>query len=303
MLDRYVAQVRLLVDMLPEVAAESDFALKGGTAINLFYRNLPRLSVDIDLTWLPVADRTASLREIDSALNRIVTSTNRNKPRITVIRPMGGGNNDTKILVRRDRVQIKIETSPVARGTVFPPKQMEASESVMEQFGFVESHVLAFEDLYAGKLVAALDRQHPRDLFDVKLLYENEGLTDKLFRTFLVYVSGSRRPMHELLAPVLPYWGDRYETEFTGMTRNPVSSEALLETGRYLHSDIRARLAGRVADFLLSLHDAQPDFGLIGLPEAVELPSVRWKLLNLENLKTTNPVKHAMQRNALEQLL
>ena len=302
MLDRYVAQVRLLVDMLPEVAAESDFALKGGTAINLFYRDLPRLSVDIDLTWLPVTDRAPSLREIDNALNRIVTSINRRNPRITAIRPRGGGSSDNKILVRRGRVQIKIETSPVARGAVLPPKRMAASESVMEQFGFVESHVLAFEDLYAGKLVAALDRQHPRDLFDVKLLYEDEGLTDELFRVFLVYVAGSRRPVHELLAPVLPQWGNRYETEFSGMTRDPVSAEALLETGRLLHKDIRERLKDKTAEFLLSLHDARPDFELIGLPGAAELPAVRWKLLNLEGLKTTNPVKHTMQRKALEQL-
>ena len=56
MLERYVAQVRLLVDVLPDIAKESAFALKGGTAINLFYRDMPRLSVDVDLTWLPVGD-------------------------------------------------------------------------------------------------------------------------------------------------------------------------------------------------------------------------------------------------------
>lgn len=60
MLDRYVAQVRLLVDVLPDVAAEWGFALKGGTAINLFHRDMPRLSVDIDLTWLPIGYRLAT---------------------------------------------------------------------------------------------------------------------------------------------------------------------------------------------------------------------------------------------------
>ncbi len=74
MVDRYLAQVRLLVDVLPDVAAESAFALKGGTAINLFYRDMLRLSIDIDLTWLPISDRSSSLREMDSALDRIATS-------------------------------------------------------------------------------------------------------------------------------------------------------------------------------------------------------------------------------------
>ena len=62
MLDRYVAQVRLLLGTMPDIASQTVFALKGGTAINLFYRDMPRLSVDIDLTYLPVADRQSSLR-------------------------------------------------------------------------------------------------------------------------------------------------------------------------------------------------------------------------------------------------
>ena len=303
MLDRYLAQVRLLVDVLPDVAAESAFALKGGTAINLFYRDMPRLSVDIDLTWLPISDRSSSLREMDSALDRIATSIVRRNPGISARRASGGGHSDTRIVVTRGRVQIKIETSPVARGAVFPPRRMVASEFVTEQFGFVEMKVLAFEDLFASKLVAALDRQPPRDLFDVKLLYEHEGLTDDLFRVFMVYVASSRRPMHELLAPALPSRGDWYDTEFAGMARDPVPPDALLETGCRLHADVGSRLTGRISTFLLSLHDAEPDFRLIGLPEAAELPAVHWKLLNLERLRRADSQKHAEQRGALEQLL
>ena len=82
MLERYVAQVRLLLSTLPEIARESVFALKGGTAINLFYRDMPRLSVDIDLTYLPVGDRGASLRDIDEAFDRITTAIATRGPRI-----------------------------------------------------------------------------------------------------------------------------------------------------------------------------------------------------------------------------
>lgn len=74
MLDHYQAQVRLLLSVLPDIARETEFALKGGTAINLFYRNLPRLSVDLDLIWLPVEDRRSTLRNIDHALDRIVAA-------------------------------------------------------------------------------------------------------------------------------------------------------------------------------------------------------------------------------------
>ena len=299
MLDRYVAQVRLLLSTMQDIANENVFALKGGTAINLFYRDMPRLSVDIDLTYLPVADRQASLGEIDDSLGRIVAAIARRNPRVDARRAAGSGNADTRIMVSDGRTQIKIETSPVARGAVYPARTMTASETVTELFGFVETTVLAFEDLYGGKLVAALDRQHPRDLFDVRLLYENEGLTADLFRTFMVYVASSGRPMHELLAPAAPFSEELYGEEFVGMTRQPVSWDALIETRRHLHADIGSRLTGNVAAFLLSLHDAEPDFRLIGVPEAGDLPAVRRKLMNLERLKQANPQKHQIQRDAL----
>ena len=206
-------------------------------------------------------------------------------------------------MVGDGRTPIKIETSPVARGTIYPPAMMMASDAVIEKFGFAEMRVVAFEDLYAGKLHAALDRRHPRDLFDVRLLYENEGLTDKLFRVFMAYAASSRRPMHELLAPATPLNKALYNDEFIGMTQETISQGELVETGARLHEDIQKRLTGDTATLLLSLHDATPDFDLIGLPEAARLPAIRWKLLNLEKLKRDNPEKHAAQREQLERLL
>ena len=303
MVDLYLAQVKLLISVLPEIARETNWALKGGTAINFFYRNLPRLSIDIDLTWLPVETRQSSLKAIDRSFNRIVDSITKSNHRVHSGLVLGGGGEHKSILVRDELAQIKIETSPVARGTVFPAERREAPRSVQEQFGFVEAKVLAFEDVYGGKLLATLDRQHPRDLYDVKILYDNEGLTDDLFRVFMVYVAGSRRPIHELLLPTSHPNPDLYEKDLAGMVYDPISYESLLEVGRRLQADIRSRLRGDIATFLLALHDTEPDFNLIGLPSAVELPAIRWKLMNLENLKKHNPKKHFEQRSAIEQLL
>lgn len=303
MLDRYLDQVRLLINVLPHIARELDFALKGGTAINLFYRDMPRLSVDIDLTYLPIEDRDTSLRHIDEALDRILGFISQHHPAYRLRRIVGGGNNETRIMVDDGQARIKIETSPVMRGTIRPPTTMIATDAVTDQFGFVEMRVLAFEDLYGGKLHAALDRQHPRDLFDVKLLYENEGLTDDLFRIFMAYVASSGRPIHELLAPREIPLDTLYDEEFAGMTRDPVSKEALREVRQQLHADIRERLTGDIATFLLTLHDAEPNFDMIGVPDAAQLPAIRWKLLNLEKLKHDDPAKHAEQRDQIEQLL
>ena len=297
--DTYAAQVALLVRILPLVAKEEIFALKGGTAINLFYRDLPRLSVDIDLTYLPIKDRTESLAEINAAMDRLVTSIEKGIAGAKARRIEGGGGGATRLAARLGAVEIKIETSPVTRGVIYSPELMTVSDAVQEEFGFAETQVVSFEDLYGGKLHAALDRQHPRDLFDVKLLYENEGVTDALFRAYLIYVASSPRPAHELLNPNLADLEQPYAQEFLGMTKDPVSLDALVVTRTRLVDDIRSRLDGAAQTFLLGLHAAEPNFDAIGLPQAADLPAVKWKLLNLQKLIADNPTKHAKQRAAL----
>jgi predicted nucleotidyltransferase component of viral defense system len=164
--DRYAAQVSLLVRVLPHIAKEEVFALKGGSAINLFYRDLPRLSVDIDLTYLPVKDRDESLAEINEAMDRIAKTLLRGLRLGQAHRIAGGGGGATRRQVRQDNAQIKIETSPVARGVVHAPELRQVTEAVEDEFGFAEIHLVSFEDLFGGKLHAAVDRQHPRDLFN-----------------------------------------------------------------------------------------------------------------------------------------
>ena len=191
--ERYRRQVELLVRTLPHVAQERCFALKGGTAINLFVRNLPRLSVDIDLTYLPVADRARSLADIEAALRRIGERIEDALPvarvQTGVLREEGTVN---KLFVRERSTQIKIEVTPVLRGCVFEAEEKAVSDAVEEQFGFAAIQVVSFPDLFAGKLVAALDRQHPRDLFDVHDLLTNEGIDDGLRTAFVVYVVSQR---------------------------------------------------------------------------------------------------------------
>lgn len=78
--------------------------------------------------------------------------------------------------------------------------------------------VLSLEDTYGGKICAALDRQHPRDLFDIKLLLENEGLTEKIKKAFIVYLISHDRPIVEVLNPGLQDIKQIFENEFAGMT-------------------------------------------------------------------------------------
>lgn len=283
--DAYRAQVQLLVRTLPFVAEETCFALKGGTAINLFVRDMPRLSVDIDLTYLPVEDRATSLKAIAEALQRIAERIKAAIPgtRITETRTKGE-NALTRLLVIGGGAQIKIEVTPVIRGCVYPVRTMQASASVQNAFGFAEMQVVSFADLYAGKLVAALDRQHPRDLFDVRDLLRNEGIDDELRNAFAVYMISHDRPMAEVLAGRAKDISTEYERGFVGMTDEQVT-QAELEAA---HAELVADVVGKMPEphkrLLVSVERGDPDWSLLGIDGAAELPAVRWRLQNIRSL-------------------
>jgi hypothetical protein len=284
----YYDQLRLLVQLLSFVAREECFALKGGTAINLFYRDLPRYSVDIDLTYLPGESFDAARKEIGRALERIAQTLGAGSPSYPVTRGSGAGEGPIDTLtVGAPGPQVKIEVNPVLRGTVTPATTRSVRPTVSDEFGFAEIQVLGFDDLFAGKLVAALDRQHPRDLFDVKLLLENEGISDALFRTFIVYLVGHKGSIPDVLDPLgkkVDFEG-LYRGQFEGMTAKAVPLKDLLETRERLAHEIRSRLDGGMKRFLLSVQRAKPEWNLLGVPDAEKLPAVRWRMHNLNKMK------------------
>ncbi|UII70925.1 nucleotidyl transferase AbiEii/AbiGii toxin family protein [Pseudomonas sp. HN11] len=280
---RYAAQVRLLVQVIPYVAAERCFALKGGTAINLFVRNLPRLSVDIDLVYLPDSDRKQALSGVRRALQRIANAIERGSPRL-VATVQVNRDDELRVLVRNPLAQIKIEVSPVIRGTVHAPQERDVVALVEDEFGFASIAVVSMPDLYGGKICAALDRQHPRDLFDVMLLLREEGLTREIFEGFLVYLISHRRPMGELLAPRWKPLADIFKAEFAGMTREVVTLEQLEATRQSLLVAIQQQFSERDAAFLLSLKRGKPDWALHALTGVDQLPAVQWKLQNIAGM-------------------
>lgn len=281
---RFFGQVSLLVRMLPFVAQQKCFALKGGTAINLFVRNLPRLSVDIDLTYLPIKPREESLREIDAALGKIKTDIETAIPNIKIQATNPKNTDSKRLTVSLDNYQIKIELSPVLRGTVCPVEEKAVAENVEDLFGYAKIQMVSLNDLYAGKICAALDRQHPRDLYDIKLLLENEGINRDLFRTFLVYLISHGRPIAELLSPTLKNIRAVFDSEFNGMTEERVSLNELLEARKQLLVEIHSSLTDADRAFLLSVKKCEPDWSLLGLAGVRELPAIKWKLINLQRM-------------------
>ena len=212
--DRWRSQVSLLLRVLPIVFQEKCFALKGGTAINLFVRNLPRLSVDIDLAYLSNEPRKDAIPHIHEALSRIGAQLHKVISGILVHKSYTSKADSLKLILTYGGVTIKVELSPVLRGTVFDAELREVAPQVDVEFGYAQVPVVSIADLYGGKICAALDRQHPRDLFDIHLLLKNEGITDRIRKAFLVYLICHPRPFMDLLQPRVKNMEKVFASEF-----------------------------------------------------------------------------------------
>ena len=282
----FFPQADLLVQVLPFVHTEACFALKGGTAINFFVREFPRLSVDIDLVYLPVEDRPSTLRGIDAALIRIATNVRRALPGTQVREQrLAGEKLVIKLAVRADGAEITVEPNTVLRGALHPAADRTLTPKAVEVFGrSVTMRVVSLPDLYGGKLCAALDRQHPRDLFDIHGLLQNEGLTDDIRQAFVVFLASHDRPMNELLTPNRKDLKQVYADQFSGMTLDPVPLAVLEETRERLIAKINAELTKAEREFLLSLKRMEPKWDMLPLPGVERLPGPQWKLYNLRKM-------------------
>lgn len=280
----HLDQVRLLLRCLPEVAHQTCFALKGGTAINLFVRDMPRISVDIDLAYLPLKERTEALTEIGDALDAIYSDIMKHVDGCAVrITEMEG--HAAKLHVTRGDAMVSIEPNLVWRGSLYIPETRELTPSAQEQFeSYVSIPVQAKPDLYGGKLCAALDRQHPRDLYDAKLLLDERGLTRKVIRAFVVYLAGHPRPMNELLNPVVQDISALYRDQFEGMTRDPTALDELIAVQYKLAGEIRNALNEDEKAFLLSIKKGEPEWGRLGIADLDKFPALRWKVLNVKKM-------------------
>jgi len=302
--ENYRAQVDLLLQVMPHVAKEECFALKGGTAINMFVWDMPRLSVDIDLTYLPFDDRATAMQNIAEALQRIKERIERVIPNCKArLVPQSDGQ-EAKLTCQIPGAQIKIEVNTTMRGHLFPTQEMDVADAVEEAFGrFVSMKLVSKAELFGGKICAALDRQHPRDLFDISRLYEEDGLTDDIHHGFIMGLLSSPRPIHEMIRPNLLDQRQTFDTQFVGMTEEPFTYADFEVTRERLITDINTGFTDDNRRFLLSFKNAEPDWDLFPHNKLKNLPAVQWKLRNIEILKARNPAKHKEQLKALEERL
>lgn len=299
----YVDTVRLLLRAAPEIFSNEIFAMKGGTALNLFVQEMPRLSVDIDVVYIPWnTSRNEALAAIELELAAISTRLKSLglETRTIAAKDMG----DTKLLVFDEGSEVKVEVNAVFRGTVMPVQRRRLSLRAEQLFSTrIEIPTLDVAELYGSKLVAAMDRQHPRDLFDVMKLFATYGLNEEIVECFVTYIAGHNRPVHEVLFSSDKDISEEYESSFGGMTSEEVDLETLLQVRKRLKTELVAALTPAQQNFLVSLVEARPDWSLLKCPHAASLPGLRWKLQNLEKLRAQKRAAFDMQAAILKERL
>lgn len=283
----YYKQVLLLIRLIPIINKQACFALKGGTAINSFVCDFPRLSVDIDLAYLPLESRDVALAHVRKALAHIATNINQIPDLVAVLQD---NKPDEMRIIVEDRsslnkgAQVKIEVSPVARGTLLPPSDRDVVALVENEFGFASMKVVSLPDLYGSKLCAALDRQHPRDLFDIKILLETQNIDRELFNGFITYLLSHKRPISEIMNPRWKDITQVFHREFKGMTTEGVTLEDLTVIPDKMIRALKDNFTQQDYEFLISFKKGEPNWSLASSEQIQYLPAVQWKLLNIRKM-------------------
>ena len=285
--DMYRRQVALLIRVMPLVFKIKDFAVHGGTAINLFHRNLPRYSVDIDVTYIPMEDRNTSLAKINSHLSALKTAIEKAVPGIRVIHKP----DVWKLQCTKDGTTIKIEVNGTKRGILSDTEKIQLCEKAKEEFGMsCFANIVSWSQLYGGKIAAALSRQHPRDLFDCR------GITSDDFGAvkngFMLCLLGSDKPIIESLNPNPIDQQEALDNQFEGMTDEPFNYDDYQTARLNLLEVVNQGLTDDDKAFLISFEDGNPDWSKCCAGDLSYYPSVRWKLQNIAKLKSSNPTKH-----------
>lgn len=294
-------QVALLLEILPTALGDKRLALKGGTAINLFVNDMPRLSIDIDLTYLPLEDRDTTMTNISIIMNNMTEILNQQRNLKATLKQTRDGI-AKQILVSKDGIAVKIELNLVIRGSIYEPVKLTLSKTAQSEFErSIELTTLSLEDLYGGKFCAALDRGHPRDLYDLVIFFQNHQIDEKIKNAFIFYLLSSNRPIAELLDPgQLDNFEYLFGSDFEGMVSNVVSSEDLIAARNRLVREINSNLSKQDKKFLLSFKNGDPNWELFPISCLKDMPSVKWKLYNIQNMARA---KHKEAMEKLERVL
>ncbi len=285
--ETYKKQVALLIRIMPLVYKIPDFAVHGGTAINLFVKNMPRYSVDIDLTFLPIKNREESITEINNHLNTLKRQIEKAIPGVRVIHKSAV----LKLQCAFGGATVKIEVNGIKRGIIGQVEDRDLCEKAKQEFKMnCVARVVPFSLLYGGKIAAGLGRQHPRDLFDFKYM-EIKSFAD-VKNGMMFYLLGSDKPVFEFLKPNPVDQKQALENQFKGMSDVLFDYADFETTRKELIEQVNQNLAVDDRKFLISFESGSPEWDKCCAGNLSGYPSIQWKLKNIRTLKEINPSKY-----------
>ena len=294
----YRQQVELLLKIIPTLSGIDSFAIHGGTAINLYTLDLPRYSVDIDVTYTLIKPREESFVEIHKNLSIIKEKVKAIIPNVII------SEKPNKIYCSQNGIMVKVEVSGTKRGLVEPYEIKTLCPKAQNEFETSnKAKIVSLSQLYGGKITAALDRQHPRDLFDVKLMFDFVSDFEQVKKGFLYCLLGGDRPIVESLSPNRIDQQETMIKQFSGMTDISFSYSDYEETREKLIDFINSNLTQQDKEFLMAFEVGNELLQFAEYQEYLQFPSVQWKLQNINKLKEINPNKHRENGKKLENYL
>lgn len=285
--EAYKKQVALLIRIMPLIYKIKDFAVHGGTAINLFVNNMPRYSIDIDLTFLPVKNREESIKIINQHMDNLKLQIEKAIPGVRVVHKPA----ILKLQCNYGGATVKIELNGIKRGIIGDVEDRELCDKAKEEFKMsCVARIVPFSLLYGGKIVAALSRQHPRDLFDYRHMDINTY--EDVKKSFIFYLLGSDKPLLEFLHPNTVDQHQALENQFRGMTDEPFNYADFEATRAMLIENVNSNLTSTDKDFLLSFESGCPEWDKCCAGDLSSFPAIQWKLQNINKLKELNLKKY-----------
>lgn len=285
-MSNYQNQFSLLLQVLPKLEKVPFFALHGGTAINLFVQNLPRVSVDIDLTYININNRQKSFQHIINGLETLKDILDKalRESRVNLEKET------LKLRISNQKAQIKIEVNQIKRGVLGNIVKLPLCEKVQREFEtFCITQIIPIGQLYGDKIGAALNRQHPRDIFDIKYLLEDEGFTNRIKEGFFLSLLSSNRPLYQMLDPNFIDQRQAFDNHFKGMSAEPFTYKDFEYYRKRIIDVIHQNLTDIDKNYLLSFVEGKPDWRKYNFEK---FPAVQWKLQNLNKIKNRNAKSH-----------
>lgn len=263
-------------------------ALKGGTALNLFVFDVPRLSVDIDLNYVDAVSREDMLSErprMEEALQAVFR-----REDYTIRRPSADSHAGGKWSLRYPTAfgqsgRIEVDLNYMYRVPLWPVAALASRP--LGNWRIAEFPVVDFYELVAGKLAALFARRTARDLFDIHLIFSKEGLDIRRLRVaFVLYGAMNRRDWRSVSADEIDFHPSKLSHQLVPALHIDSAQEIqVADYGEALVEECRTALSA-----LLPFTDAERDFLDLLLDAGEIRPDLLTNDVELQNRIHTHPL-------------